>query len=69
MATGAIHNPQADFEHYTVVINEVLALSDDTSKPIKEAFFSLLSPISLLGRATKVHCYWYHRDLTTMRFQ
>ncbi|CAI8888220.1 MULTISPECIES: helicase HerA domain-containing protein [Bacillus amyloliquefaciens group] len=49
------NNPQADFEHYTLVIDEVLALSDGTAKPIKEAFFSLLSQISLLGRATKVH--------------
>ncbi|WP_251511475.1 helicase HerA domain-containing protein [Paenibacillus polysaccharolyticus] len=48
-------NPQADFEHYTVVIDEVLALSDGVAKPIKEAFFSLLSQISLLGRASKVH--------------
>ncbi|MEK3976615.1 helicase HerA domain-containing protein [Psychrobacillus sp. FSL K6-1267] len=49
------NNPQADFEHYTLVIDEVLALSDGIAKPIKEAFFSLLSQISLLGRATKVH--------------
>lgn len=49
------NNPQADFEHYTVVIDEVLALSDGVAKPIKEAFFSLLSQISLLGRASKVH--------------
>lgn len=49
------HNPQADFEHYTVVIDEVLALSDGTVKQIKEAFFSLLAQISLLGRSTKVH--------------
>ncbi|GGG23878.1 type IV secretion system DNA-binding domain-containing protein [Paenibacillus abyssi] len=48
-------NPQADFEHYTLVIDEVLALSDGVAKPIKEAFFSLLSQISLLGRASKVH--------------
>ncbi|MNW41285.1 FtsK/SpoIIIE family protein [compost metagenome] len=48
-------NPRADFEHYTVVIDEVLALSDGVAKPIKEAFFSLLSQISLLGRASKVH--------------
>lgn len=38
--------PQTDFEHYTLVIDEVLALSDGTAKPIKEAFFSLLSQIS-----------------------
>ena len=48
-------NPQADFEHYTVVIDEVLALSDGVAKPIKEAFFSLLSQISLLGRVSKSH--------------
>jgi len=49
------NNPQADFEHFTVVIDEVLALSDGVAKPIKEAFFSLLSQISLLGRASKIH--------------
>lgn len=49
------NNPQADLEHFTVVIDELLALSDGVAKPIKEAFFSLLSQISLLGRATKVH--------------
>ncbi|MCM3269014.1 hypothetical protein [Paenibacillus elgii] len=48
------NNPQADFEHFTVVIDELLALSD-VAKPIKEAFFSLLSQISLLGRTSKVH--------------
>lgn len=49
------NNPTADFEHYTVVIDEVLALSDGVAKPIKDAFFSLLSQIALLGRASKVH--------------
>jgi hypothetical protein len=49
------NNPQADFEHYTVVIDELLALSDGVAKPIKEAFFSLLSQLSLLGRSSKVH--------------
>lgn len=49
------NNPQADFEHYTVVIDEVLALSDGVAKPIKDAFFSLLSQVSLLGRGSKVH--------------
>lgn len=48
-------NPNAKFEHFTAVIDEVLALSDGVSKPIKEAFFSLLSQISLLGRSSKVH--------------
>lgn len=49
------NNPQTEFEHYTVVIDEVLALSDGVAKPIKEAFFSLLSQISLLGRTSKAH--------------
>lgn len=49
------NNPQADFEHMIVVIDEVLALSEGVAKPIKEAFFSLLSQISLLGRSSKVH--------------
>lgn len=49
------NNPTADFEHYTIVIDEVLALSDGVAKPIKDAFFSLLSQIALLGRASKVH--------------
>nr|WP_235005505.1 cell division protein FtsK [Listeria monocytogenes] len=49
------NNPDADLEHYTVVIDELLALSDGVAKSIKEAFFSLLSQISLLGRATKIH--------------
>ncbi|QYA46067.1 cell division protein FtsK (plasmid) [Macrococcoides bohemicum] len=48
-------NPSAKFEHFIVVIDEVLALSDGVSKPIKESFFSLLSQISLLGRASNVH--------------
>lgn len=38
-----------------MVIDEVLALSEGTNKNIKESFFSLLSQIALLGRATKVH--------------
>ena len=37
------------------MIDELLALSEGVAKPIKEAFFSLLSQISLLGRATKCH--------------
>ena len=48
-------NPNHQFEHLTIVIDEVLALSEGVNKAIKEAFFSLLSQIALLGRATKVH--------------
>lgn len=48
-------NSDHKFTHLTVVIDEVLALSEGVNKTIKESFFSLLSQISLLGRATKVH--------------
>lgn len=48
-------NPNAKFEHFTAVIDEVLALSDGVSRPIKESFFSLLSQISLLGRVSNIH--------------
>lgn len=48
-------NPEHPFKHLTIIIDEVLALSEGTNKAIKEAFFSLLSQIALLGRATKVH--------------
>ncbi|GAB7391294.1 cell division protein FtsK [Lactococcus garvieae] len=48
-------NPAHEFEHLTVVIDEVLALSEGVNKQIKEAFMSLLSSIALLGRATRCH--------------
>ncbi|EMC03635.1 ATP-binding cassette domain-containing protein [Streptococcus mutans] len=48
-------NPEHQFEHLTIVIDEVLALSEGVNKAIKESFFSLLSQIALLGRPTKVH--------------
>lgn len=48
-------NPSHVFEHLTIVIDEVLALSEGVNKSIKESFFSLLSQIALLGRATRVH--------------
>ncbi|WP_307984008.1 helicase HerA domain-containing protein [uncultured Lactococcus sp.] len=48
-------NPEHTFEHLTIVIDEVLALSEGVNKTIKDSFFSLLSQIALLGRATKVH--------------
>lgn len=48
-------NPDHVFDHLTIVIDEVLALSEGVNKAIKESFFSLLSQIALLGRATKVH--------------
>lgn len=48
-------NPDHEFKHLTIVIDEVLALSEGVNKTIKESFFSLLSQVALLGRATRVH--------------
>lgn len=48
-------NSDYKFDHLTIVIDEVLALNEGTNKAIKDSFFSLLSQIALLGRATKVH--------------
>lgn len=48
-------NPRHEFTHMTIVIDEVLALSEGVNKTIKESFFSLLSSIALLGRATRIH--------------
>lgn len=48
-------NPREQFNHLTIVIDEVLALSEGTNKSIKDSFFSLMAQIALLGRATKVH--------------
>ena len=48
-------NPNQEFTHLTIVIDEVLALSEGVNKTIKESFFSLLSQVALLGRATRVH--------------
>lgn len=49
------NNPNHDFKHLTIVIDEVLALSEGVNKAIKESLFALLSQIALLGRATRVH--------------
>lgn len=48
-------NPAHKFEHVTVVIDEVLALTEGVNKQIKDSFQSLLSSIALLGRATRCH--------------
>ena len=48
-------NPSHEFKHQTIVIDEVLALSEGVPKAIKESFFSLVSQLALLGRATRVH--------------
>lgn len=49
------NDPTKDFQPVTIVIDEVLALTEGVSKSIKDAFFALLSQIALLGRATRVH--------------
>lgn len=48
-------NPSLKFKHYTVVIDEVLALTEGIPKAIKDAFFTLLTQIALMGRATNIH--------------
>lgn len=49
------NNPQAELKHYTIVIDELLALSEGVTKSIKDSFFSLLIQTALLGRSTKIH--------------
>lgn len=44
-----------DFKPITIVIDEVLALTEGVNKSVKDSFFALLSQIALLGRATRVH--------------
>ena len=44
-----------DFKPITIVIDEVLALTEGVNKSVKDSFFALLTQIALLGRATKVH--------------
>lgn len=48
-------NSSHEFEHLTIVIDEVLALVEGVNKQIKDSFQSLLSSIALLGRATRCH--------------
>ena len=48
-------NSDQEFKHLTIVIDEVLALSEGVNKTIRESFFALLSQVALLGRATRVH--------------
>ena len=48
-------NPDHKFRHYTVVIDEMLALSEGVNKTIRDSFFSLLSEIALLSRSSNIH--------------
>ncbi len=61
-------DPSKQFKHVTIVIDEILALSDGVNKTIKDSFFSLLSQPALLGRATHVHLMlvWQRFDHTSI---
>lgn len=48
-------DPGRKFNHIFIAIDEVMSLSEGINKSIKESFFSLISQIALLGRATRVH--------------
>ena len=48
-------NPAHQFKHLTIVIDEILALSEGVNKNIKDSFFSLLAEISLLSRSSNIH--------------
>ena len=62
-ALNTIYHRQAElysdagkhFRPVTIVIDEVLALTEGVNRQIKDSFFALLSQIALLGRATNVH--------------
>lgn len=48
-------NPAHELSHITLIMDEVLSISEGVNKTIKESFFSLLSQIALLGRETNIH--------------
>ncbi|CCF24183.1 FtsK/SpoIIIE family protein [Leuconostoc citreum LBAE C10] len=48
-------DPDAEFEHSFIVIDELLALTENVTKGVRESFQGLVSTIALLGRATRVH--------------
>lgn len=48
-------NPAHQFKHLTIVIDEMLALSEGVNKTIKDSFFSLISQLCLLGRSSSIH--------------
>lgn len=49
------HEPDTKFSHICIVIDELLALTENIPKKLKDSFFSMISTISLMGRSTKVH--------------
>lgn len=50
-----LENENVKFKHFTIVIDELLALSMTAQKKLGADFATLLAQIALLGRATKVH--------------
>ena len=48
-------NSSLIFPHVCIVIDELLALTENIPKKLKDAFFSMISAISLMGRSTNVH--------------
>lgn len=48
-------DPNKQFHPISIVIDELAALTIGVNRNVKDAFLSLLSQISLLGRATSVH--------------
>lgn len=48
-------DPNKQFQPISIVIDELAALTIGVNRNVKDAFLSLLSQISLLGRATSVH--------------
>lgn len=50
-----LSDDNATFEHTFIVIDELLALVQGSSKQARDSFAQLLGTIALLGRETKVH--------------
>ncbi|MBW8036961.1 cell division protein FtsK [Lactobacillus helveticus] len=48
-------NPSLVFPNITIVIDEMLVLTENVPKKLKDSFFDMLSTISLMGRSTNVH--------------
>lgn len=49
------NNPALVFPSITIVIDEMLVLTENVPKKLKDDFFNMLSTISLMGRSTNVH--------------
>lgn len=47
-------NPRLNFPNITIIIDELLVLTENIPKKLKDSFFEMLSTISLMGRSTNV---------------